>query len=271
MRKVLRVMLVVAMCFGMLAGCGKTNDTSAQKEEEKFADEDFMKDMAKSLETRWALNEADANKSYTEGSEEQKELFSKWTKAELDIVQKYEDEKFENSKLKELAIQYINVLKTQEDAMKCVTVDYVKFSDIWQTNYDARTQIIAQLKNDYGLEVSKKYQSSLDDLLTNAQLVTDEQNTKNTVEEFIKSIQFTVESDEYGMKTCSAVVENTTGLGFKSLPLTINLLDADGVIVETTYSSVSNFAAGAKAKFEFMTTKEFTSTDINAEYYELDQ
>lgn len=271
MKKVLRVMLVVAMCFGMLAGCGKTGDTTTQNEEEKYSDEDFMKDMAKALETRWALNDADANKSYTEGSEEQKELFSKWTKAELDIVQKYEDEKFENSKLKELAIQYINVLKTQEDGMKFVTVDYPQFSEIWQTNYDLRTQIIAQLKNDYGLEVSQKYQSNLEDLLTNAQLVTNEQNTKSTVEEFVKNIQFTVESDEYGLKTCSAVVENTTGLGFKSLPLTINLLDADGVIVETTFSSVSNFAAGAKAKFEFMTNKEFASTDVSVEYYELDE
>ena len=65
------------------------------------------------------------------------------------------------------------------------------------------------------------------------------------------------------------MVENTTGLGFSSLSLTINLLDAEGVIVETTYANVDNFASGAKARLEFMTDKEFASTDISVQYYNL--
>ncbi|GAA0799254.1 hypothetical protein GCM10008910_25190 [Faecalicatena orotica] len=268
MKKVLSLLLVICLSIGMMVGCS-TKDADAP-EEIKYADEDFMVDLSKALETRWAMNEQDQN-SYEEGTDKQKELFSKWTKAELDILQKYEDEKFENSKLKELAIQYINCLKDQEEALKYVTVDYAKFSELWQTAYDSRTQLIAQFKEDYDLKVSEKYQSTLDDLLTNAQLVTEDQTEKSTVEEFIKGIQFTTESDEFGLKTCSAVVENTTGLGFKSLSLTINLLDADGVIIETTYSHVENFAPGSKAKFEFMTDKEFTSTDVNAQFYELDK
>lgn len=268
MKRVLSVLLAAVLCVGMLTGCGNTNSASTQKEEH-YADEDFMKDAAKALETRWKMNESDEDKVYTEGSDEQKELFSKWTQAELDILSEYEDEKFEDSKLKELAIQYINALKDQEEAMKYVTVDYLKFSEIWQSSYDLRTQIIAQLKEDYGLNVSEKYQSILDDLVTNAQLVTEEQTTKETVETFAKGIQFALEKDEYGLKTYSTVVENTTGLGFSSLSLTINLLDAEGVIVETTYANVDNFASGAKARLEFMTDKEFASTDISVQYYNL--
>ena len=269
MKKVLSLLMVICLSIGITVGCGNTKDTNTQ--EEKFADEDFMKDLSKSLETRWAMNDADTGENYAEGSDKQKELFLKWTKAELDIVGKYEDEKFEDSKLKELAIQYINCLKDQEEAAKYVTVDYTKFSELWETAYNSRTQLIEQFKTDYDLKVSEKYQSTLDDLLTNAQLVTEEQTEKSAVEEFIKNIQFSVESDDYGLKTCSAVVENTTGYGFKSLSLTINLLDAEGVIVETTFSSVQNFASGSKAKFEFMTNKEFSSTDVKAEFYEIDK
>ena len=110
MKRVLSVLLAAVLCVGMLTGCGNTNSASTQKEEH-YADEDFMKDAAKALETRWKMNESDEDKVYTEGSDEQKELFSKWTQAELDILSEYEDEKFEDSKLKELAIQYINALK----------------------------------------------------------------------------------------------------------------------------------------------------------------
>lgn len=81
MKKVLSLLMVICLSIGITVGCGNTKDTNTQ--EEKFADEDFMKDLSKSLETRWAMNDADTGENYAEGSDKQKELFSKWTKAEL--------------------------------------------------------------------------------------------------------------------------------------------------------------------------------------------
>ena len=53
---------------------------------------------------------------------------------------------------------------------------------------------------------------------------------------------------------------------FDYINLSINLIDSDGVILETRYSSFQNISTGAKVKFEFMSDAEFTSTEVTATY-----
>lgn len=188
--------------------------------------------------------------------------------AELDVVKKYRDEKFEDSDLQELAIEYINCLNDQNDALEYLTVDYTKYSELHKEAYNKRTTIIKQMVDDYGLTVSDDYQSDLNDLLTNAKIVKEDEDKQAKIDALVSSIVFEVtEDDGYGYKTYGAVVENTTGIDFTSFGLSINLLDADGVIVESEYSSVENFNNGAKARFEFFTDVEFTSYQITVDYW----
>ena len=85
----------------------------------------------------------------------------------------------------------------------------------------------------------------------------------------VSDVQFKVIEDMGGgYKTYQAVVENTTSVDFKSFQVSINLLNADGVIVETTYDQVSAFKQGAKVQFEFSTDKDFTSTEVITDWWE---
>ena len=84
----------------------------------------------------------------------------------------------------------------------------------------------------------------------------------------VNSIEFELKEDVEGYKTYSAVVENTTDINFEFINLEINLLDADGVIVESTNSNINNFNSGSKARFEFDTMEDFDSYDIVASWAE---
>ena len=93
---------------------------------------------------------------------------------------------------------------------------------------------------------------------------------EQVIDSMLSNITFEEVPDEYAgdWKTYQGVVENTTGSDFSTFAVNINLLNADGVIVETAYDQVSNFTNGAKAQFEFSTDKEFTSTEVTVQYYE---
>lgn len=126
------------------------------------------------------------------------------------------------------------------------------------------------MADNYGLTVSDKFQSNLDEFKTNSKLVQEKDAQEQAIDSMLSNITFEEVPDEYAgdWKTYQGVVENTTGSDFSTFAVNINLLNADGVIVETAYDQVSNFTNGAKAQFEFSTDKEFTSTEVTVQYYE---
>lgn len=276
MKKVFQAVAVFSLCLFVLCGCSSTNNT-ASSAEEQYADQDFMNDLAKGLEDRWKLSDeynAQQEKSgkYDEiGSDGHIEAYTKSVNAELDRLADYPDKKFEDSKLKERAISYINCLNDQLEALDYASVDYEEYDTRWSKAYDKRTKLIARFVSDYGLTVDEKYQDTLDELLTNAKLVKEDDKQKRAVKKLIKKISFELESDDYGYKTYVDVVKNKTGYDFKTLSLSVNLLDKDGVIVETTYATVNNFKNGKKARIEFGTNKDFNSTEVTADYWEFEQ
>lgn len=71
-----------------------------------------------------------------------------------------------------------------------------------------------------------------------------------------------------GWKTYQTIIENTTGLDFNTFNININLLDENGVIVESVWEQVNNFNNGAKVQVEFSTDKEFASTEVTGDWWE---
>ena len=119
------------------------------------------------------------------------------------------------------------------------------------------------------MTVDEKYQQTLKDFLTNSQLVESQEEVQAALEEMLQAAKFeNVSDDGGGFKTYEAVIENTTQTDFKMIDFNINLLDEDGVIVETIYDQVGNFAKGAKAKISFYTDIEFSSTQVTSSYWE---
>lgn len=260
----------------MLAiGCSSNGSKESKESEElQYADDQFISDMAKGLQARWKLNDEDENKEDYDKialqSSEEKEMMLSYIQAELDCIEKYTDEKFKDSALQENAVTYINLLKKHKEICDYIPVDYAgKYLEEFQPIYDERSKIIEDMVNNYGLTVDEEYQETLDEFKTNSQLVKDQEAMEEAIKNMLNNIQFQMtEDDGDGWKTYQGIVENTTGKDFSNLSVNINLKNADGVIVETTYDQVSNFTNGSKAQFEFRTDKDFASTEVTSNYYE---
>lgn len=261
----------------LLVGCGKQVDTTKnqedQEEEKQYADENFIDDMSSGLQARWKQYDEDIEKEGYEdilvNSEENEQMMISYIDAELKFIEKYSDEKFENNNLKELAIKYINLLNQHKDICKYITVDYSKYEEELTSVFNERSKVISQMVNDYGMTVSEDYQNTLEEFLVNSNLVDERESQERAIEEMLNAVTFEMFNDDgYGLKTYQGIIENTTGIDFNNMSFNINLLDGDGVIVETTYDQISAFANGAKARLEIITDKDFSFTQISASWWE---
>lgn len=272
MKKIASVLLCCLFTFGLI-GCGnKAADTSKENVKEQYADKDFISSLSKGLEARWNLNDKDeqaqksSGKPIQNGSDEQKKEFISYADAELTEIDKYKNEKFEDSKLQEKAIKYINLTNDQKSACDYITVDFNKYKQLYYTAYNERSQLLIDFVNNYGLTASEKHSQILKDLVLKGNEITKAEDNKNAVKTMTDAIKFEKVDNSSSWKKYQAIVENTTDIDFTYYDLSINLLDKDGVIVDTEHANVSNWGKGQKAKFEFSSNKEFTSTSIVADY-----
>ena len=261
MQKKVKNILLGVMCvlIVLVSGCSKTEKN--EEKEPSYADKVFVEDMSAGLQERWKLNDADAAKEGFDdiyfNSKEYQDMMFGYIDAELNKIEKYTEEKFENKKLQELALKYINLLYQHKELCEYSTI------------YDERSKVIKTMVDDYGMTVDEKYQDTLNDFITNSQLVTEQENTVAAVENMLKGIQFQVVEDMGdGLKTYQTIIENTTGLDFNTFNININLLDENGVIVESVWEQVNNFNNGAKVQVEFSTDKEFASTEVTGDWWE---
>lgn len=223
---ILSAMMATGMLFTGCSSSGNNQKTEKSEEETKYADEQFIKDMSKGLQARWDLIDKNEKKDeeVDPQSQEEKDMTLDCIQAELDCVEKYTDEKFNDSKLQEYAVKYVNLLKQHKDACKYIPVDYYgKYSEELDSIYNERSKIIEDLVENYNLTVDKKHQDTLDEFKTNSQLVKDQDAMEESVKNMLANIQFTEVSNEDGWKTYQGVVENTTG---KDISIFIALSDS---------------------------------------------
>lgn len=256
MKKKSIVVLVLAaiLSFGMFTSC-----SSSSSDEPHYADQDFIKSVSKGLEDRWALQDSQKDETSVDSMREA-------VQTELDAVEEYKTATFEDSVLQEKALNYINVLHECLDNVEYFASDdqYEK----WEAVYDQRTILIKDFVDNYGLTVSEKYKSNLEELVANGKTVGAKNEQTEAIKKIVDDLDFEVEKEEYGWKTYSAVFENTTDYEIVDLSLDVNLLDSDGVIVDTQYVSAENVAKGQKARLEFETEKSFEKYETTISFLE---
>ncbi len=253
-RSVLMILLITILSIGMLVSC-----SSSSSGEPHYSDQDFIKSVSKGLEARWKLQESQEDSSATESMREA-------VQTELSAVEEYKSATFEDSVLQEKALKYINVLN---DCLE--NVEYYNATtgwEKWDEVYNERTIIIKDFVDNYGLKVSDKYQSSLDELVANGKTAGAQAAQKEQIEKLVNSLEFELKENDYGWKTYEATLENTTDYDITTLSLDISLLDAEGVIVETTYADVDNVSKGQKARVEFSTESDFDKIEPIVNYFE---
>ena len=287
MKKKTAMMIIIILAISLIA-CGNSNSapetatpvesatavSTASEPVVVYADEAFMESLKIGLQNRWDANEEDEkvraeNNGMYPDYDTMKKFYHSFVRAELEQLSEYPSQQFEDTKLQEKAITYINMLNDSDECIdKYLPADENKFMEEWEKIYHQRTKVLKEFVDDYGLTVDEKYQSTLNDLLSTASYVEEKEDKEEEVQKLINSIEFELKEDDDGFKTYSAVVENTTDINFDYIDLEINLLDADGIIIESTYSNVNNLNSGSKARFEFQTMEDFESYDIVASWSE---
>lgn len=245
------IILVAAM-----TGC------SVEKESEgiDYVDDEVISVIADGLEKRW---------DYVDAEDYDKDMtLDKAIQIEIDGLDGYKDAKYEDTKLQELVLSYINALNDSMDIWNLYDKDE-QAREQWESIYNKRSQILKSLVNDYGMTVDAKYEKDLDDMVNNATAVERTEEQESAIEDLVSKIQFE-KIDEIGSyETYAATVTNDTSLKFDYFSLSIPLYDDGDVRIDTENAMVSQWEPGETVVVEFMTDKAFSSYKVLLDSYTL--
>lgn len=259
MKKIIKLLTITFIAFFLVA-CAN------QAKEEKTYDAEFISSLAKGLENRWKAIDSDEKEGVNTDTAPN---LTKYIQLELDQIEKYQDLKFKDNKLKEIAISYINELKNGIEIAQTFGAQsaYENFTKHQQN----RTEKLNQINNISEITVSETYQEIFNELLAAGKEVETNQTNKETTESFVGSLNFVLDeanSSEWG-STYKTTVENTTGLNYESLSINVKLIDDQGVTVDTPMIFIDNFTNGEKRELEFYTSKQFTKIELALDYFNL--
>ena len=127
MKRIITFALACMMIVSLAACAAQQPQESAQPQ---YCDEAFLEDFTAGLMARWDLNDKADSAENKDKSE--RELRTEYVHAELDLLEPYRTGQFQNAKLQEQAIAYINLLQDQLDALDYFNVDINKFLDLWE-------------------------------------------------------------------------------------------------------------------------------------------
>lgn len=258
MLKKIKLLMILSFTILIIAACS-SNDNN---EEKLVSNDEFMKEFAAGLEERWDFTEEEGDSEVT------KDILLSAIELELEKNEAFKDLKFEDDKLKEYVILYVNELKNGIEVLDSFGAD--SFYEKWDEHYGKRTSLILEIDEAYDIEVSENHSGILGELKATGKEVSDELEREKEIDKFIETIEFELDqeqSDEY-LKFYNAIVENITEYHLKDFSIDLKLIDSDGVTVATEYAFTNNWNKGDKAKLEFMTSEEFDKIDIVKSYIE---
>jgi hypothetical protein len=246
--------LFVAILF--IGGCS----SSQPKEAEKTYDNEFITALGKGLDSRWVVAEKDKAQNVPFSTE-----FTKFPQFELKEIEEYKDKKFEDDKLKELAITYINELKESKKSAEDDDIDG------WKLHQNKRLSLLISINN--LKEIPVKDKDRLKEMLSDGRKIENNNAKQEAIQNLISSVKFEVDQEKTNQFSTEyyAIVENTTEYNIDYIDLLITLKDSDDVNYRTTYVSQSNWKKGTKVRFEFtdfdqkLAKYEIQVRDVSAE------
>lgn len=261
LKKSLMFALVGCLALTGLTGCQQQKDPGPD-----YADDEAMEIIADGIEARSDLvdkDEADGKDAFT------MKTLKSYVEAELEVDEKLRTRVFEDSQMQESVLAYINTL---DDALKVIesnSVTSAEFYDAWDKVYDKRTSLLKLFVDEYGLSVGEKHQEVFDEMIANGAAATKKSQIDEALETLMSSVTFEKQNDGYGLITYVAIVENTTGVDFGNVSMTLGLYDADGVRAQDAYLSTTSWPAGEKVKFETISEFDAVETRVTIDYYEV--
>lgn len=254
-------------CFKQLDTYKNSADMLSQCEYNMTVDGQFIKALSKGLMKRWDISGQDGveDMSDTEYSNYLRECVN----SELPILQKFKEQTFEDSSLQEKAIKYIENLEKSLSAIDYYSMNYDKYSSIWDEVYATRTKLLRDFFNDYNLIVDEAYEDIKNEFLTNATVVEENEALEASIVDMMN--QFTIDKviEDYGGVTATVTMVNTTDKTFEYFGCDMEFLDENDTIIYTSYTGeVQNFQPGQKASLEvYCGENDFESVIYHANYY----
>lgn len=264
-KKLIALLACIALSFVALAGC-----TQQQADEgPDYQDEAFLTDLGKGLDARWDLtaahDQAHPNEDATASD------MKSYIQAELDAIEKYSNATFEDTKLHELAISYINALKKTSEAAESYNASNYDSLEEWSEAYNERVMVLKEILENYNVVTSDRHKDTRDEVMSDAKYAQSAADAKAAMQSLADTMVFSFTDSGYGTITGSATVANTTEYDFKSASFDVQLYDEAGVRIETDYASTENWTAGESVVFEIYVSSEKIPATVKVvpSYYEV--
>lgn len=262
MKKFLGVLLVTLTIF-TLGACGSSESTT-ESTGPNYADSEFLEAFSSGLEKRWSFTDAETDLG-------ERELLTQAIEIEKEHLNDFKNRPFEDSKLQEKAISYINQLDEGLEVLDTYGAD--SFYQNWDSYYAKRTQTILAFTENYDITFSDEHSSTINEMKAHGKEVQEAADNKAALESLFQNVVFEYEPTEYDddYKYYVAIIENNTGFDISSIDATVNIIDSDDVVVDNQYIFAENWKDGQKFRFDFITDKEVAKQDIQVKYYEIKQ
>lgn len=265
MKKLMSLMLSGALFLSLaLIGC---DGGSNEPQEPDYADDEVIVALADGLESRFDI----ADDRVESGEPQTSETFADAVQAELDALEPFRNREYDDPKLQEAVISYLNLLSDCKDLTEKYPVDSNEFYDAWQELYESRVVALRGFVENYGLKVDDDHADELNEMMVEANAAVEKDDRESAVQKLVDSIAFSQSDDGYGLYTYSATVQNTTEYDLGNVGLVLGLYDENGVRAEETYANVNSWPSGETVVFEAMGQTNASQIKVDLEYYDIDE
>lgn len=227
-----------------------SEETSKEAVEKRYADSAFLEDFSGAIQARWKYSDDNDEQIFADVTTEEDYIkidnayLNDLINIELDYLQDYQNAGFEDRKLQEYAVSYLNCLKDMQELIEEAgeTADATA-SDSWRERVLDRAEIIADLYDDYGLRIDTRYSYQLHVLKDYGYI------NKMGEDAYLQMLNpgddvFSVETNEDGHDVLTLKITNTSEYVFEDLLLTMCLSDDDGNIIEQIDNTVTYWGPG---------------------------
>lgn len=246
MIKKIAILAASAVLSFTLCACTQTDQQSQEQQAPDYADDEAMAIIADGFENRSVVLD---EKSDDSNSEEIVANLKKAVQAEIDTDNQLKSRQFEDSKLQEDVLSYLNLLDDSLDILNNYGYLTTEYSQKWTEIYDKRTALLKTFVDNYGLTVNKENEETLSQMVANGAGVTEKTNRENAIKSLASSISWEWADQGYGIYGYSAVATNTTEYSLSNVSLTLYLYDANNIKTEAS-AHTSSWKAGETVQLQ---------------------
>ena len=241
------------------------DETKENEESEEiiYADDAFYKDAAKAFNNRQeTIEKLDNDVDEIVYIENILEL----NKDELESVKKYKDFIFEDSKLKENVLKYINSLSEILEIRISDLMNNQETQKLYDTIRAKRGEAIKYFNESdiYSSLIKEKYKSHQTEVIENSEEIIDEEEFIKNLEEKVKNLKFKKGKGEFGT-TYTSIFQNDLNRDLENVSIHVVYRDEDDVIVEDDYVYINDLSIGDKYKIELIPVEKFKRIELSLE------